>query len=225
MVNQTVTLQESVKSHLVCRAGGKNELAVRVKRQAVDLRCVGVDGVAGFGGVVRPSVPTEEQSDTPWMLHLHTSFQSLSYFHTAQSYLHHELLVICDRSKEGLVKQVPGHVLDHSGVTSEYGLRIDDLALFWHGADVPQTDGLFEKRRQYINIHQFTERLFFLHKQRISCISSYMIIRRAQQRARQVWIPGETIAFLLMTPETQIRTTFSRRVCGGKYIQMHDLYW
>lgn len=133
-------------SYLVCGARGENELAVRVKRQAVDLRCVGVDSVAGFGGVVRPSVPTEEQNDTRWMLHLQKSFQSLSYFYTSQRCLHHEFLVICYRSKEGLMKQVPGHILYHSGVAGEDGLSIDDLALFRHGADVPQTDCLFEKR-------------------------------------------------------------------------------
>lgn len=43
-----------------------------------------------------------------------------------------------------------------------------------------------------------------------------MIIRRAQQRARQVWIPRETVAFLLVTSETQIWATLSRRVCGKK---------
>lgn len=43
-----------------------------------------------------------------------------------------------------------------------------------------------------------------------------MIIRRAQQRARQVWIPRETVAFLLVTSETQIRATLSRRVFGKK---------
>lgn len=67
-------LQGRVKPHLVCRARGENELAVRVKRQTVDLGCVGIYGVAGFGGVVRPSVPTEEQNDIRWMLQLHKPF-------------------------------------------------------------------------------------------------------------------------------------------------------
>lgn len=72
-----------------------------------------------------------------------TNLHSLpSYLHASQSYLHHELLVVCYGSKEGLVKQVPGHVLDHSGVTGEDGLGIHHLALLWHGADVPQTDCL-----------------------------------------------------------------------------------
>lgn len=56
-------------SHLVCRARGKNELAVGVKWQTVDLRCVGVDCMAGFGGVVRSSVPADEQNDIPLTLH------------------------------------------------------------------------------------------------------------------------------------------------------------
>lgn len=104
---------------------------------------MGIDGVAGFGGVVRPSVPTEEK-----MKHLkcHTCTNLCRLFHiVTESYLHHELLVVCYRSKEGLVKQVPGHVLYHSSVTGEDGLSIDDLALLWHGADVPQTDCLWEK--------------------------------------------------------------------------------
>lgn len=49
--------------YLVCRARGKDELAVRVKWQTVDLCCVGIYCMAGFGGVVRTSVPTEVKND------------------------------------------------------------------------------------------------------------------------------------------------------------------
>lgn len=62
-------VKRNVMSHLVCRARGKNELAVRVKWQTVDLRCVGVDCMAGFGGVVWSSVPADEQNDIPLTLH------------------------------------------------------------------------------------------------------------------------------------------------------------
>ena len=39
----------------------------------------------------------------------------------------HELLVIADTAEEGLVEEVPGHVLHHRRVASEYRLRVDDL--------------------------------------------------------------------------------------------------
>lgn len=58
-------LEFSHGSYLVCRARGKDELAVRVKWQTVDLRRVGIYRMAGFGGVVRSSVPTEEKNDIP----------------------------------------------------------------------------------------------------------------------------------------------------------------
>ena len=38
-----------------------------------------------------------------------------------------EFVVICDASKEGLVEQMPGNVLDHGGVSREHTLGIDHL--------------------------------------------------------------------------------------------------
>ena len=38
-----------------------------------------------------------------------------------------EFVVICDASKEGLVEQMPGNVLDHGGVPREHTLGIDHL--------------------------------------------------------------------------------------------------
>ena len=38
-----------------------------------------------------------------------------------------ELVVICDASKEGLVEQMPGNVLNHGGVPREHTLGIDHL--------------------------------------------------------------------------------------------------
>lgn len=42
---------------------------------------------------------------------------------------------------------------------------------------------------------------------------SYVVIWCTQQRARKIWIPWEPVAFLLVTPETQIWATLSRRIC------------
>lgn len=44
--------------YLISRTSGKNELAVGVETQAVDLGSVSVYCVAGFGCVVGPSVPS-----------------------------------------------------------------------------------------------------------------------------------------------------------------------
>lgn len=44
-------------THLICRAGGQDELAVGIEGQAVDLCGVGVHCMAGLGGVVGPRVP------------------------------------------------------------------------------------------------------------------------------------------------------------------------
>lgn len=52
-----------VLHYLICRAGGQDELAVRVEGQAVDLRCVCVHSMAGFGGVVGASVPATSQRE------------------------------------------------------------------------------------------------------------------------------------------------------------------
>ena len=39
----------------------------------------------------------------------------------------HQLLVVGDRPKEGLVQEVPGNILDDSGMPSEYRLGINAL--------------------------------------------------------------------------------------------------
>lgn len=46
--------------YLVSRTSCKNELAVGVEAQTVDLSCVSVDRVAGLRIVVGPSVPSDE---------------------------------------------------------------------------------------------------------------------------------------------------------------------
>lgn len=45
---------------------------------------------------------------------------------------------------------------------------------------------------------------------------SHMIIRCTQQTATQVGVPGQTITFFLMPPQTQVRSAFSRGVYRGK---------
>jgi len=65
------------------------------------------------------------------------------------SFLHHELLVVGDGPKEGLVQQVPGDVFHHGGVTGEDRLRLYDLPLLRHGTYVPQTDCLGDKARDF----------------------------------------------------------------------------
>lgn len=40
------------------------------------------------------------------------------------------------------MEQVPGDVFNHSSMTSEDGLGINDFSLLWHSAYVPQTDRL-----------------------------------------------------------------------------------
>lgn len=92
-------------------------------------------------------------------------------FYLSSSYLHHELLVICNRSKEWLVKQVPRNVFYHSSVTGEDSLRIHYLPLLWHSTYVPQTDGLDKIRKDGKSIlifillheiqHEFIERSIF----------------------------------------------------------------
>lgn len=52
-----ITWQLQLLRYLVCRASSKNELAVWVKWQTVDLCSVGIYCMAGFGGVVWTSVP------------------------------------------------------------------------------------------------------------------------------------------------------------------------
>ena len=38
-------------------------------------------------------------------------------------------MIVADTAEEGLVEQVPGHVLHHRRVTREDRLRVDDLVL------------------------------------------------------------------------------------------------
>lgn len=59
--------------------------------------------------------------------------------------LHHKLLVVCYRSKERLVKQMPRDVFNHSTVTGKDRLCIYYPALLGNSTDVPQTDCLRDK--------------------------------------------------------------------------------
>ena len=45
----------------------------------------------------------------------------------------HELLVVGDGAEEGLVQQVPRHVLHHGGVAGEDRLGVDHLKIKWKG--------------------------------------------------------------------------------------------
>ena len=150
--------------YLVCRASGKDELAVRVKRQAVDLCNVGIYCMAWFGGVVWASVPTEIKRHK--LIHLHYEKRKKWHMGCARlhnltgkvlnlpircdllsRFLHHELLVICYRSKEWLMKQVPGDIFHHSSMTGEDRLCINYLPLLWYSTYIPQTDRLQIKER------------------------------------------------------------------------------
>lgn len=39
-----------------------------------------------------------------------------------------------------------------------------------------------------------------------------MVIRSTEQTATEVWVPGETVAFFLVAPQTQVRGALSRRI-------------
>lgn len=102
-------LEFSHSFYLVCRARGKDELAVRVKRQTVDLCCVGIYCMAGFGGVVRSSVPTEEKNDIP---------QRFSYNLWAE-----HLPVRCDFITKPFTSWASGHLRQIQIVTREASAR------------------------------------------------------------------------------------------------------
>ena len=61
MKNRAVKLQNMSVSDLVCRSCGKDELAVGVEGEAVDLGCVGVHCVTGLAGVIATSIPAERK--------------------------------------------------------------------------------------------------------------------------------------------------------------------
>lgn len=134
--------------HLICRASGKNELAVRIERQAVDLSSVGIHCMARLGGVVGPRVPTVPKTDKSTSVRKKCETeQQLCFNDIGWGCLHHQFLVICHRSKERFVEKVPGDVLHHSSVACEDSLGIHNLPLFGNCADIPQAYSLQRAQR------------------------------------------------------------------------------
>lgn len=114
---KTVQLQFEVtqipeSDSLICAARSQDEFGVRIETQTIHFGRVRVDGVRRFAGVVAPRVPD------------------------------HEFLVICDRTEEAFVQQVPSYVFHNGGVACENGFRVDDAVFFRCSVDVPQTDGV-----------------------------------------------------------------------------------
>ena len=62
--------------------------------------------------------------------------------HRASGVPNHQLLIISHGPEQGLVQEMPGHVLNHGGVSGEDSLSVDNLVLLGSRVDIPQTDGV-----------------------------------------------------------------------------------
>ena len=98
--------------NLIRRASCENELAVGIEGQAIDLGSVGINQVARLGGGIGPGVP------------------------------YHKFLIVSNRSKQGLMQQVPGHILYNSRVAGKNCFSIHNFALLWSCINIPQTDSM-----------------------------------------------------------------------------------
>lgn len=119
--------------YLISRTSSKDELAVRVKTQTVDLSSVSIHCMAGFGCVVGPSVPSDGEFGVSYKkIKLNDNRLPIVI-----SYLHHEFLVISHRAKQGFMEQMPGNIFHHCCVTSKDGLGIHNLSFFWASSNIP----------------------------------------------------------------------------------------
>lgn len=89
------------------------------------------------GTIVREKVETEQQ-----LCFSQVISEVSKYCCQVENILHHEFLVIGNRSKEWLMEQVPGDVLHHSSVACEDCLGVNNFSLLGHCADVPQAYSL-----------------------------------------------------------------------------------
>ena len=62
--------------------------------------------------------------------------------HRASGVPNHQFLIIRHGPEQGLMQEMPGHVLNHRGVSGEDSLSVDNLVLLGSRIDIPQTDGV-----------------------------------------------------------------------------------
>ena len=108
----------------------------------------------------------------------------------------HQLLIISNRAKQGLMQQMPCNVLHNSSMawrlssykirtrfsptTCENCLSVDNLVLLRGGVNVPQANSVVIGRRKEVTI--------------------------------QIRVPGQTVSFLLVPPELEVRVTLATGV-------------
>ena len=107
----------------------------------------------------------------------------------------HQLLVVSHGPEQGLVEQMPGDVLHHRGVT-------------W-------TEEKIESKYQSVSHHQLTcenslgvDDLVLLGSGVDVPQTDGVVIGGGQQVAVQVGVPGEAVAFLLVSSQLQVWVTF-----------------
>lgn len=89
----------------------------------------------------------------------------------AASIPNHELLIIGNGTKQGLVKQVPSDIFYNCCVASEYSFGVENTILSRRCVNIPQANGV--------------------------------VIRCWQQVTIKVWIPRQTVTFLLVSSQTK----------------------
>lgn len=112
----------------------------------------------------------------------------------------HQLLVIGHGTEQGFVKQMPGHVFHDGGMTSENCFGIDHLR-----------NQVFFKLVQKLTIDIVNYLVIFGSGINVPQANGVVVGSR-QQMTIQVGIPGQTISFLLVTSQSEIRVTNSGRI-------------
>lgn len=141
----------SRQKYLISWSCGQDKLTVGIEGEAVHFSCVSIHRMTGFGGVVWPGVPAGRGKHGikiklyipfHWGITEMRKPEGQKQFVKGFPHLHHELLIISNRSKQGLMEQVPGYIFHHCCVSREDGLGIHHFAFFGNSADIPQANGL-----------------------------------------------------------------------------------
>ena len=141
--------------------------------------------------------------------------------------LHHQLLVISNRSKQAFMQDMPRYVLYYWCVPRKNCLCVYYPSISNTGINIPQTNGL-EMKLTIIHTWYFKCQIKpYPSNQNVRTKNTYMIIWSTEEVTIDIWIPWEAITFLLMAFQKKVWVALPARICGnivnfGSNIQIYE---
>ena len=124
--------------------------------------------------------------------------------------LHHQLLVISNRSKQAFMQDMPRYVLYYWCVPRKNCLCVYYPSISNTGINIPQTNGL-EMKLTIIYTCYFKSS--YISQPKMYAPNTYMIIWSTEEVTIDIWIPREAITFFLVAFQKKVWVALPARIC------------